>query len=192
MEETQLLHQPSADFMDNQEDITEKMRKILLGWLVEVHYKFKQNPETLFLAVNFIDRYTEKVAVQRNYYQLVGIACLLIASKYEEIYPPEGKDLIYITDNTYSWEELIAMERSVLSTLNFDFTFPTTYRILERYSKLSESDDLIFYFSRYLIELTLMELKMYRKKPTLVAAASIYLAKRIMKRKNPWSQFMSD
>jgi hypothetical protein len=36
------------------------MRGILIDWLVEVHYKFKMLPETLYLTVNLIDRYLEK------------------------------------------------------------------------------------------------------------------------------------
>lgn len=42
--------------MKNQKDINEKMRGILVDWLVEVHLKFKLLPETLFHTVNIIDR----------------------------------------------------------------------------------------------------------------------------------------
>ena len=45
--------------MKNQTDINEKMRAILIDWLIEVHLKFKLLPETLFLTVNLIDRYLE-------------------------------------------------------------------------------------------------------------------------------------
>ena len=55
------LTQPSADYMSKtQQDIHEKMRAILVDWLVDVHYKFKLVPETLYLTVNLIDRYLEK------------------------------------------------------------------------------------------------------------------------------------
>jgi cyclin B len=49
-----------------QTDINEKMRAILVDWLIEVHYKFKLLPETLFLTVNLIDRYLEKCDVIRT------------------------------------------------------------------------------------------------------------------------------
>lgn len=42
------------------------MRSVLLDWLVDVHYKFKLAPETLFLTVNLIDRYLEKVVINRK------------------------------------------------------------------------------------------------------------------------------
>jgi hypothetical protein len=80
------------------------MRRILVDWLIDVHMKFKLLPETLFLTINLVDRYTEVTQIKRKNYQLIGVTCMLIASKYEEIYPPFIKDFIYITDQAYSKE----------------------------------------------------------------------------------------
>ena len=77
--------------MIKQEDINEKMRAILVDWLVEVHLKFKLMPETLYLTVNLIDRYLEKEKIKRSQLQLVGVTAMFIASKYEEIYAPEDR-----------------------------------------------------------------------------------------------------
>lgn len=116
------------------------MRAILIDWLIEVHLKFKLLPETLFITVNVIDRYLEKQKVNKSRLQLVGVASLFIASKYEEIYPPELKDFIYITDRAYTKQDLLSMEFHILSTLSFDCTFPTPYRFLERYLKVLGED----------------------------------------------------
>ncbi len=89
-------------YMEDQQYINERMRSILVDWLVEVHLKFKLVPETLYLTVNIIDRYLSKTEVSRPKLQLVGVTALLIASKYEEIYPPELRDLVYICDRAYS------------------------------------------------------------------------------------------
>ena len=51
---------PKVGYMTQQNDINEKMRAILVDWLIEVHHKFKLLPETLFLTVNLIDRYLER------------------------------------------------------------------------------------------------------------------------------------
>lgn len=80
------------------------MRVILVGWLNEVHLKFKLLPETLFLTINLIDRYCEKKQIMRTNYQLLGVTAMLIASKYEEIYAPEIRDFVYITDKAYTKE----------------------------------------------------------------------------------------
>jgi G2/mitotic-specific cyclin-B, other len=90
------------------------MRQILIGWLFEVHLKFKLLPETLFLTVNLIDRYTELKQIKKTDYQLLGITSMLIASKYEEIYPPEIRDFIFMTDKAYTKEQVLEMERDIL------------------------------------------------------------------------------
>ena len=90
------------------------MRAILVDWLVEVHLKFKLVPETLYLTVNLIDWFLEKEQVERSKLQLIGVTAMLIASKYEEIYAPEVKDLVYITDWAYSSEEIIETEIKML------------------------------------------------------------------------------
>ena len=72
----------------------------------------------------------------RTKLQLVGVTTMFIASKYEEIFPPEAKDFVYITDNACNKKELLNMEIDMLTTLNFDITFPSQYRFLELYNKL--------------------------------------------------------
>lgn len=124
-----------------QNDINEKMRSILIDWLVEVHVKFKLLPETLFLTVNLIDRYLELKKVMRQKLQLIGVTSMLIASKYEEIYAPEVKDFVYITDKAYTAYEILDMERTMLITLNFNTTTTSSLRFLERYAKILKLDD---------------------------------------------------
>ena len=102
------------DYLKRQPEVSEKMRAILVEWLVEVHYKFKMLPETLYITVNIIDRFLEKTVVTRKELQVIGIAALLIASKYEEIYPPQIKDYIRVTDKTLTREEILAMEYRML------------------------------------------------------------------------------
>ena len=81
-----------------QEDITAKMRGILIDWLIDVHAKFNLEANTLFITVNVIDRFLSKEKIQRKQLQLVGIAAMLIACKFEEIYAPEVRDFVYICD----------------------------------------------------------------------------------------------
>lgn len=124
---------PNANYMVNQPDINEKMRRILVDWLLKVHGKFKLLPETLYLTVNIIDRYLSQEIVTRKILQLIGVTAMHIACKYEEIYPPEANDFVYITDNAYTKQELLDTEYKILKTLNFDLTFASAYRYLERF-----------------------------------------------------------
>ena len=79
------------DYMDRQPEINEKMRAILVDWLIDVHHKFELSPETLYLTVNIIDRFLSVKNVPRRELQLLGISATLMASKYEEIWAPEVK-----------------------------------------------------------------------------------------------------
>ena len=93
-------------YLDSQPEINQRMRSILVDWLVDVHYKMKFFPETLYITVNIVDRFLAKSEVPRRKLQLVGVTSFLIASKYEEIYPPGLHDLVYVCDNAYSKQEV--------------------------------------------------------------------------------------
>lgn len=69
--------------MAKQPHINARMRAILVDWLVEVHYKFKCCPETLYLTVNLIDRFLDRKQVPRPKLQLVGVTAFLVSAKCE-------------------------------------------------------------------------------------------------------------
>ena len=90
-----------------QEEVTGKMRSVLVGWLVEVHEKKRFSPETLYLAVNLLDRYLMLARVKRGKFQLVGITSLLLASKYEEDEDlADLDDFVYYCDGQYTKSEV--------------------------------------------------------------------------------------
>ena len=94
-------------YMEQQTSINERMRSILVDWLAAVLPKFDLAPNTLYLTVNIIDRYLSKMEATKKDLQLVGITALLIASKYEEMYPVNVEvDLVYICDNAYTKEDV--------------------------------------------------------------------------------------
>jgi hypothetical protein len=70
---------------------------------------------------------------------LLGVAALLIATKYEEIYPPELKDLLSVSENKFTKEEVLKLEFDILTTLDFNFFVPSLLRFLQRYRKLSNT-----------------------------------------------------
>jgi cyclin B len=104
---------------------------------------------------------------------------MLIASKYEEIYAPEVRDFVYITDNAYTKEEILQMEQSMLSKLDFNITVPSAYRFLERFSRIANASSKQWNFARYLIELPLIEQRMLKYCPSLIAASAMYLSRKI-------------
>jgi len=173
-------------YMESQPHINVKMRAILVDWLVEVHLKFKLVPETIYLCINLIDRFLKDREVSRQKLQLVGVTCLLIASKYEEIYPPELRDLVYICDSAYTKDEILDMEETVLKGLEYKITIPSAHAFLVRYLKAAHADKKMVQISCYFLDGTLQSYNLLRYLPSELAAASVLLARRVVGR-NSWS-----
>lgn len=144
-------------YLERQSEINQRMRSILVDWLVDVHYRFKLQTETLYLTVNYIDRFLSKEQVARKNLQLVGVCAMLIAAKYEEIYFPEIDSFVNITDSAYDRDKIKKMEGMMLNTLNFDLTIPTINRFLDRYLKFSNGDEVLASVASYFAERTLQE-----------------------------------
>ena len=174
----------NSDYMYYQIEINEKMRAILIDWLIQVHFIFKLKPETLYLTVNIIDKYLEKKQVKRTNLQLVGITAMLIASKYEEMYPPEIKNFIFMTNNEYTKKEMIEMESEILITLNYDLTFPTLFKYLEIYKIKLNLNEHTFLYSWYCIELCLNNYKMIKYKNSIISASACFIALNLFKINN--------
>ena len=173
----QVLYTVTHNYMLNQSEINEKMRYILIDWLVEVHLKFKLLPETMSLAVNLVDRFLSKHSIGRDNLQLVGITCMFLAAKYEEIYPPECNDFVYISASAYTREQILAMEGTILNAVEFNLTVPTSLHFLRRYSKAAGSDYPTHTLCKYLLELALVDMRMSKHYPSTTAAAAVYLAR---------------
>lgn len=130
----EIKYRPRLDYMDVvQGDINHTMRGILVDWLVEVAEEYKLTQQTLHLTINYIDRLLSLVPVNRTKLQLVGITAMLVASKYEEIYPPSIDEFVYISDNTYTRDEVLRMESVLLTTLSFCLTCSTPWEFSRRF-----------------------------------------------------------
>lgn len=178
LREAELRNRPRVNYMKKQPDITLSMRCILVDWLVEVAEEYKLHRETLFLAVNYIDRFLSQMSVLRGKLQLVGAASMFLASKYEEIYPPEVGEFVYITDDTYKSKQLLRMEHLILKVLSFDVAVPTINCFCEKFAKESGCDDKTLSLAMYLAELTLVEGDPFIKYvPSVTAAAALCLSR---------------
>jgi len=185
------LYMPRVNYMESQQDINGKMRAILVDWLVEVHMKYRLRSETLFLAVNLIDRYLSVLPVLRRRLQLLGVVAMFVASKFEEIDPPRATDFVYITDNTYSKDELLQMECNMLSTLEFQVVVPTAAHFLNPFIKANGCEnprhaEVI----KYIVELALIDLRMIRYKPSHLVASAVLLSNELFGRSMPWPESM--
>ncbi|XP_051120297.1 G2/mitotic-specific cyclin S13-7-like [Andrographis paniculata] len=178
------------DYMHGQLEINAKMRAILVGWLIEVHRKFELMPESLYLTVNIVDRVLSIKTVPRRELQLVGIGAMLIACKYEEIWAPMVSDFIEISDNAYTSEQVLRMEKMILGKLEWYLTVPTPYVFLIRYIKASvpadkEMENMAFFYA----ELGLVDYSTVIKySPSKLSAAAVYAARCTLNRTPLWTE----
>ena len=181
----------SGEYMERkQKDVNGKMRSILVDWMVDVSVKFKLKEESVFLMVNILDRYLQAVEVSRAELQLVGVASMFLACKYEEIYAPELKDFVYVTDNAYSKSQVLAMECQILHTLAFQLNFTSALAFFHRLNQLQATHDKQHALIKYILHLSLLHLHLYQYSQSLIAAAALYLVNKLFKLNTPWSSLL--
>ena len=175
---------PDYTYMTRQTEINEKMRSILVDWLIDVHFKFGFTDETLFMTVSIIDRYLSVAQITRTNFQLLGITALMIACKHEEIDLPKIDDFIYITDNAYKKDEVIKMEFDVLSKLNFAFLYPSPIKFFEYLSFNFNFEKKQHMMGKYLMESFLLDVKNTKYKPSIISCACAYIVMKFFKMKH--------
>lgn len=171
-------------YMKSQTEINEQMRAILVDWIIEIHARFNLKEETLFLCVNLIDRFLKTEAIQKNKLQLLGVSSIMIACKQEEIYSPSIKDFLFITDNAYSKNEIFEMEYRILKNLEFNIVFPSSLRFYELISLDFNFTDKQYHFGLYLLELYLIDYRMTKFLPSVIACTAAYIVMKFFKLPN--------
>ncbi|THG10438.1 hypothetical protein TEA_003236 [Camellia sinensis var. sinensis] len=191
-------NQSLVNYMAIQTEITPEMRGILINWLIEVHLKFDLMQETLYLTVTLLDQYLSLVTIKKNEMQLVGLTALLLASKYEDFWHPRVLDLISISVESYTRDQMLGMEKAMLKKLKFRLNAPTPYMFMLRFLKASQSDAKVCgelrsqlisrpcfsaqtteleHLAFYLIEQCLVEYEALKFKSSLLCASAIYVAR---------------
>jgi hypothetical protein len=185
LKELEISTMANPDYMDSQNELEWKMRGILVDWLLEVHTRFRLLPETLFLAVNIIDRFLSAKIVQLDRLQLVGVTAMFIASKYEEVLSPHVQNFRHVADDGFTEDEILSAERFVLAALNYDLSYPNPMNFLRRISKADNYDIQTRTLGKYLLEIGCLDHRFLAHPPSQVAAASMYLARLVLER-GPW------
>ena len=171
---------PNPLYMDSQKELAWTMRGILTDWLVQVHVRFRLMPETLFLAVNIIDRFLSAHVVSLAKLRLVSITCLFIASKVEVIVSPSVSHFLYCADSSYTESEILQAEKYVLKTLDWNVNYPNPMHFLRRVSKADEYDVKARTIAKYLLEIGCLKWRLLPAPPSLMTAAAIWLARLIL------------
>lgn len=162
------------------QEVTGNMRAILVDWMVQVCLKFRLLQETMYMAVGIIDRFLQDRPVPKKQLQLVGVTAMFLASKYEEMYPPEISDFAYVTDNAYTTAQIRDMEMTILRVLKFQLGRPSPLHFLRRASKISEATAEQHAVSKYFLELAMVDYDMVHFPPSMLASAALALTLKIL------------
>ncbi len=167
----------------------EKNRGIIFQWLVKNNNKWKLKDDTIYMAMNIMDRYISKYKVENVDFQLVGVSSYLIASKYEDIYPPYVDELSKICNFIYTSDDIIKKEYEILSGLNFDILYNSSYKFLTFLHSIVEKDNnKLFYLAQFILELSLENIDILEFSQSKRALAALLLAKKIMQIKGSWNE----
>ncbi|OCF40839.1 cyclin [Kwoniella heveanensis CBS 569] len=172
---------PNPRYMDFQTEIEWTMRTTLIDWLLQVHLRYHMLPETLWIAVNLVDRFLSVRVVSLVKLQLVGVTAMFIAAKYEEILAPSVDEFVYMTESGYTKDEILKGERIILQTLDFTVSsYCSPYSWVRRISKADDYDIQTRTLSKFLMEVTLLDHRFLRCKPSMIAAIGMYLARKML------------
>ncbi|KAK9366798.1 cyclin-like protein [Lipomyces kononenkoae] len=172
---------PDVNMMDLQPELEWHMRPYLLDFLVESHLSLRLQPQTLFLAVNLIDRYCSRRVVFKKHYQLVGCAALWIAAKYEDKKDrvPTVRELKIMCCDAYEEDMFVQMEGHVLSTLEWTIGHPTIDTFLKQILRCNCYPSLE-HLALYLCEISLFHKAFVGFSPSVIATAANIVAQHIL------------
>jgi G2/mitotic-specific cyclin 1/2 len=182
LKELEINTMANHNYIENQPDLEWQMRGILIDWLLEVHTRFRLLPETLFLAVNIIDRFLSSKVVQLDRLQLVGVTAMFIASKYEEVLSPHVTNFRHVADDGFTEDEILSAERFVLAALNYDLSYPNPMNFLRRISKADSYDVQTRTLGKYMLEISCLDHRFLEHPPSQIAAAAMYLSRLVLDR----------
>lgn len=169
------------NYMSFQKDINYKMRAILVDWLIEVHFHCNFKQKTLFQCIYIIDAFLSKIPIEKIYLQLLGITALFIACKENEVIYPTLKKLAELTENAYTINQLINMEKKILQILKFDIFAPTA----EEFYNINATDfgfnEEQKYFGEYFLECSLIDYHLLKYKMSTIAIACGYITMKYYK-----------
>jgi len=183
LDEKTLKLKIDQNYMKRQNYINNQMRAILVDWLIEVHNHLHLKRKTLFQAILILDLYLSLKVIQKVYFQLLGVASLLISFKENENYNLDLETFIKITDNAYTTSELIKMEKDVLLTLHFEILYPTSEEFYNILSKVFNFNKTQHHLGEYFIDSSLVDYNMLKYKPSTIAIACAYIVMKFYKLK---------
>lgn len=160
---------------DLQREVTPAVRRMLMNWVTRAGYDLGVSSEALLLAAGYIDRFLCTTSVLKRQLKVLGLTCLFVAAKFQDVAPPR---LLALSQQEAGIEkdELEAFELVLLSTLNFKLCGPTVLQFLPYFLVEREVPPELELFANFLAELSPLRHSLLRYPPSTIAAACVVLA----------------
>jgi len=159
-----------------QTEITEKMRVILIDWLVSISESHKFGLNTYCLAVHLMDYALTLMPIRRSEFQLLGCTCMWLAAKLEEMCPPMAENLLFVSANCFDANALVQMEQKLVTLLGYKPLIPTRNYFSTRFGRAAGLSDKEQALANYLVEVSLFDASLSSIVASKVAAAALLLA----------------
>ena len=176
---------PDASYMERQIELDWSMRAKLVAYLVNIRVNRDLEPEVLFIAVNYLDRFLSRKMISRDTLQLAGCTALFIASKYECVSQMKKNTIVALGAGTFTVEQLLAAERFMLNLLDFEMGWPGPIGFLERLQKADRKYKNARNMSLCFLDITMIDQRFVSCVPSYLSAGAYCLA-RSMLGKNDW------
>ncbi|XP_032003911.2 cyclin-F-like [Hylobates moloch] len=175
-----------------QKGLNDTMRYILIDWLVEVATMKDFTSLCLHLTVECVDRYLRRRLVPRYRLQLLGIACMVICTRFISKEILTIREAVWLTDNTYKYEDLVRMMGEIISALEGKIRVPTVVDYKEVLLTLVPVELRTQHLCSFLCELSLLHTSLSAYAPARLAAAALLLARLMHGQTQPWTTQLWD
>ncbi|WUR02495.1 G2/mitotic-specific cyclin-B [Vairimorpha necatrix] len=160
-------------------EISFTSRSKMIDWIIYVHNRLNLAQDTLFLTVFIIDKFLIKKDIPKNKLYLVGISALMIACKFEEVICPTLNNLVVLSDNKITEDDIKKAEKFMLHILDYDILFSNPLNFLRRCSKANNYEKKSRTVAKYILELSVLYEDLLIYKNSIKAASAMYLARKI-------------
>ena len=175
LDETKNYQKININYIFQQSHINTKMRAILIDWIIEINFHCNFNQKTLFNTIYIIDAYLSKNNIETKYFQLLGLASLVISCKENEIVYPDLNTFLHMTNDAYKIYQLINMENKIIKSLNYDFLTPTSDEFFDLFAEYYYFTDKQIFSGNYFLEASLLDSNLIKYKPSTIGIACCYI-----------------
>ncbi|KAM5152896.1 cyclin-F isoform 2-T2 [Mantella aurantiaca] len=175
-----------ASIFTKQKGMNDTMRYILIDWLVEVATMKDFSSLCLHMTVGLVDRYLKLRSVPRARLQLVGITCMVICTRFISKEILTIREAVWLTDNTYKYEDLVRMMGEIISALEGKIKVPTVIDYKDVLFHIVSVDRSTMHLCSYISELSLLYTELSVYSAAQLAAGALLLARILHKQALPW------